>query len=338
MTALKAHEVARYLDRPDLGEGVFLAYGPDNGLVRETAQRLVFHLTGGDLSAVVVLDGGEIDTDPGRLLVEAGTQSLFGGRRVVRVRGAGKSAVTPLAELKDAPGGAAVVLEAGNLTPRDPLRAMVEGAKFGRALPCYPDTAESLQKVILETFAAAGIAVDPDVAPTLRDTLGNDREVTRRELEKLVLFAGSTRHLSREDVLALCADNAALAIDEIVLAAGSGDAARLSDALARAEAAAVSPQQVLFAAGSHFSQLRRWRIAVDAGRSARDVLESSRPRPHFSKKAALEQQLRIWGDTALAAASERLHQASTDSRRTHALANTHVGRALLAICQMAVSH
>ena len=37
MTALKAHEVARYVARPDLSEGVFLAYGPDGGLVRETA-------------------------------------------------------------------------------------------------------------------------------------------------------------------------------------------------------------------------------------------------------------------------------------------------------------
>ena len=34
MTALKAHEVARYLQRPDLTQGVILAYGPDTGLVR----------------------------------------------------------------------------------------------------------------------------------------------------------------------------------------------------------------------------------------------------------------------------------------------------------------
>jgi DNA polymerase-3 subunit delta len=39
MTALKAHEVERYLKKPDLDAGVFLAYGPDGGLVREAAQR-----------------------------------------------------------------------------------------------------------------------------------------------------------------------------------------------------------------------------------------------------------------------------------------------------------
>ncbi len=40
--------------------------------------------------------------------------SLFGDRRVIRVRGAGKSLVMPLTELRDDP-GAIIILEAGNL-------------------------------------------------------------------------------------------------------------------------------------------------------------------------------------------------------------------------------
>jgi DNA polymerase-3 subunit delta len=48
--------------------------------VRETAQRLVRHYAGGDSNSMglVTLDGSEIDSDPGRLLVEARTSSLFG--------------------------------------------------------------------------------------------------------------------------------------------------------------------------------------------------------------------------------------------------------------------
>ena len=50
---------------------------------------------------------------------------------------------------------------------------------------------------------------------TLRDILGNDREITRRELEKLELFAAESKRLTEGDVLTLCADNATLAIDDI---------------------------------------------------------------------------------------------------------------------------
>ena len=337
MSALKAHEVERFLKRPDLEAGVFLAYGPDAGLVREVGQRLVRHFAGGDASSMnlVTLDGSEVDSEPGRLLVEAKTSSLFGDRRVVRVRGAGKGAVMGVTELLDDAAGAAVILEAGNLTPRDPLRAAVEASRNGRALPCYPDTDETLVRLINEWLAEAGIAAEPDVAVTLRDSLGNDREITRRELEKLAFYAAGSGRLTREDVLTLCADNAALAIDEIMDATGTGHAARLDAALDRALAAALNLQQLVTMAIGHFSTLRRWRSEVDSGRSVRDVLDAARPKPHFSRRSALEQQVRAWSDNALAAALERLQLAAGDSRKRYGMSETVVRRALLAICMMA---
>ncbi len=340
MSALKAHEVARFLARPDLTEGIFLAYGPDTGLVRETAQKLIRSLTGDDpeSASLVVLDGGEVDADPSILAVEAKTISLFGGKRIVRVRGATKSLVMTLTELRDDPGGAAIVLEAGNLAPKDALRALVEAAKLGRALPCYPDNDETLTALIRETFNQQGIRVDADVIATLREILGNDREITRRELEKLSLYAASSKVLTREDVLLLCADNGALVIDAILDATGGGHAEKLELALNRALSSAVDPQRLLTMTTIHFANLRRWRVEVDAGKTPRAVLDGLRPKPHFSRAAALEQQLRLWTDSALATASDRILQTTADSRRRPALAETSLRRALLAICMMAASH
>jgi DNA polymerase-3 subunit delta len=339
MTALKAHEVERFVKRPDFDAGILLVYGPDTGLVRETAQRLIQHYTRADGNGgLVTLDGGDLDGDPGRLLVEARTSSLFGEKRVLRVRGPGKSVVTPLAELADDPSDAIVVLEAGNLPPRDPMRALVEGSRNGRALPCYADSDETIVRLINETFAAAGIRADPDVAATLRDQLGNDREVTRRELDKLTLYAAESKVLTRDDVLTLCADNASLVLDEIADAIGTGHPEKLDIALSRALAAAVNTQQVLSSVTQHFAQLRRWRTVVDAGTSPRDVLAGARPKPHFSRAASMEQQLRLWSDAALATALERLHQATADSRRNYGRAETVTRRACLGLAQMAAHH
>ena len=340
MTALKAHEVERFVKRPDLEAGIILVYGPDTGLVRETGQRLVRAFAGGDADGMglVTLDGNELDGDPGRLLVEARTASLFGERRIVRVRGAGKALTVPLAELADDPSGAIVILEAGNLAPRDALRALVEGTRNGRALPCYSDSDETLLRLITETLDAAGISAEPDVATTLRDQLGNDREVTRRELEKLVLFANENRVLTRADVLALCADNAALVLDEVVDALGSGHAEALDRALSRALSASVNPQQLLASVAQHLAQLRRWRTAVDAGALPGAVLDAARPKPHFSRRATLERQLRLWTDAALAQASDRLHQATGDTRKNYGQAELLTRRTLLALAQQAAHH
>lgn len=337
MVALKAHEVGRYLDRPDISEGVFLAYGPDAGLVRETGQRLARRFAGSDADQMnlVVLDAAELDADPSRLAVEARTTSLFGDKRVIRVRNAGKSLTTTLSEIAADPQGAVIVLEAGNLLPKDALRALVETAKMGRALPCYPDTDETIARLISDTFNKAGIAADADAQAAVRDSLGNDREVTRRELEKLVLFAESSKRLTREDVLTLCADNAALVLDEIADALGTGHAQALDTALERALANAVNAQQILVSALNHFATLRRWRTEVDAGKSPGAVLDSARPRPHFSRRAAMERQLRVWTDDALNAALDRLQTAVADSRKRYDLQETIVKRTLLAISMMA---
>lgn len=340
MTALKAHEVSRFLARPDLTEGIFLAYGPDGGLVRETAQRLIRFLSGDNPAEadVIVFDGPELDAEPGRLITEARSSSLFGGKRIIRVRSAGKSLVMPLTELREDPGGTAIVLEGGNLAPRDALRALVEAAKLGRALPCYPDTDETLTNLMRENFNLAGIRVDTDVIPTLRDILGNDREITRRELEKLTLYAARSKVLTRDDVLYLCADNGALAIDAILDATGGGHAEKLEMALNRALAAQVNPQQLLAMLSNHFGGLRRWRMEVDAGKAPRAVLDAAKPKPHFSRIGQLEQQLRLWSDAALGTAADRLLQATSDSRRKPALAETILRRTTLALCMMAATH
>ncbi|MFD1253922.1 DNA polymerase III subunit delta [Devosia equisanguinis] len=340
MTALKAHEVARFLARPDLGEGIFLAYGPDGGLVRETAQRLIRHLSGDDPASanVTIFDGPELAADPSLLVLEARSVSLFGGKRIIRVRNATKALVMPLTQLRDDPSGTAIVLEADNLPPRDALRALVEAAKLGRALPCYPDSDETLTALMRETFNQAGIRIDTDVVPTLREILGNDREITRRELEKLTLYAAKSKALAREDVLLLCADNGALAIDAILDATGGGHAEKLELALNRAIAANINSQQLLVMLSNHFANLRRWRTEVDAGKAPRAVLDGLKPKPHFSRSGALEQQLRLWTDTSLATAGERLLQATADSRRRPHLAETLLRRTALALCMLAATH
>ena len=134
----------------------------------------------------------------------------------------------------------------------------------------------------------------------------------------------------------LCADNAMLAIDEIIDAIGTGHAAEMETALGRALAAAVNPQQILSSVTQHFAQLRRWRTEVDAGKTPREIID--RGRVHFSRKSSMEQQLRLWTDDALAAASERFYQALTEARKTYDLQETVLRRALLAVCLQATSH
>ena len=68
------------------------------------------------------------------------------------------------------------------------------------------------------------------------------------------------------------------------------------------------------------------------------VLEGLKPKPHFSRLGALEQQLRLWTDASLAIANERLLNAVSDTRRRPQLADAVLRRTTLALCMMAATH
>src|ERR1700757_2853132 len=104
MVALRGKDIDAFLARPDPGRPIILLYGPDAGLVRERADALLKSAVDDpdDPFSMVKLDGDELSAEPSRLLDEALTVPLFGGRRAIRVRAGARrfeSAIDTLAEM-----------------------------------------------------------------------------------------------------------------------------------------------------------------------------------------------------------------------------------------------
>ena len=83
VVALRGKEIDAFLARPDPGRPIILLYGPDAGLVRERAEALLASAVDdpNDPFSLVKLDGDELSAEPSRLVDEAMTVPLFGGRR-----------------------------------------------------------------------------------------------------------------------------------------------------------------------------------------------------------------------------------------------------------------
>ncbi|MBZ0141191.1 MAG: DNA polymerase III subunit delta, partial [Pseudorhodoplanes sp.] len=83
MTALKTSEIDAFVARPDPARSVVLIYGPDAGLVGERAQAIVRASVDNidDPFSLVRLEGDDLSANPLRLVEEANTIPLFGGRR-----------------------------------------------------------------------------------------------------------------------------------------------------------------------------------------------------------------------------------------------------------------
>src|SRR5215475_5906970 len=241
MTVLKAGEIDAFLARPDPGRPITLIFGPDAGLVRERTDAIIRTAVDDpqDPFALARIDGDALAEEPSRLVEEAHTVPLFGGRRAVWVRAGGRNFVPAVEALIAAPPASdcRIVIEAGDLKRNAPLRTICERAAKVAAIPCYADGERDLARLIDDEMRAAGLSIAADARALLLSLIGGDRRASRNELRKLTLYARGQNRVEIDDVLAVVADASALALDAIVDAAFGGRTSEVETQLAKARIA-----------------------------------------------------------------------------------------------------
>jgi DNA polymerase-3 subunit delta len=336
MTAYKVNEVERFLARPKADEPVVLVYGPDAGLVRERVDALVKASVDdvNDPFAFVRIEPEDLSANPARLVEEAHTVPLFGGRRAVLVR-AGSRNIAPAVEpvIAQPSPDCRIIIEAGDLKKSSPLRALCEKAKVAAALPCYADNAAALVRLIDDELKAENLSIAPDARALLVSLIGGDRMTSRNEVRKLALYARGTGRVEHADVLAVVANASAAGADAALDAAFAGKPAEADLEFRKARADGSSPGAIMSAAQRHVATLHRIRLAVDGGDSAEFMM--TRNGIHFSRKDAVGEGLRLWSEPRLARAMQQLADAALDARRNAALGEAIAGRALLSVAMSA---
>ncbi|MFY9951747.1 DNA polymerase III subunit delta [Bradyrhizobium sp.] len=334
MVALRGKDIDAFLARPDPGRPIILLYGPDAGLVRERADALLASAVDdpNDPFSLVKLDGDELSAEPSRLVDEAMTVPLFGGRRAIRVRAGSRSFAGGVDTLADLPlKDCRIVIEAGELRPESPLRKACERAKTAVAIACYPDGDRELSKLIDDELRIANLHIAPDARATLMALLGGDRQASRNELRKLTLYAHGSGEVTLDDVMAVVADASELKLDPIVDGAFAGKPDLVESEFAKAMVAGTYPGVIISAAQRQAAWLHKSALAVAEGTPVPTLLEGGFPRLHFSRKSAVETALRNLTAARLALIIDLLAAAALDMRKQPAIAAAIAQRALLSI-------
>jgi DNA polymerase-3 subunit delta len=334
MVALRGKDIDAYLARPDPGRPIILLYGPDAGLVRERAEALLASAVDDpkDPFSLVRLDGDELAAEPSRLVEEAMTIPLFGGRRAIRVRAGSRSFAGGIDALADSPiRDCRIVIEAGELRPESPLRKACERAKTAVAIACYPDGERDLARLIDDELRLSDLRIAPEARAALTALLGGDRQASRNELRKLALYAHGEAEVTLEDVEAVVADASELKIDPIVDGAFAGKPELVETEFAKAMAAGTYPGMIIAAAQRQAAWLHKSALAIAEGNAVATLLDSGFPRLHFSRKGPVETALRQFSAARLASIIEQLAVAALEMRKQAPLAAAIAQRTLLSI-------
>ena len=203
-----------------------LVYGPDAGHVSEPVKTLV----GGavddpkDPFSITEADIKIIKEDPAFVVDTALAFSMTGKRKLIRIRNA-TDIVVPIIEtiLQLEKIEANIILDAGNLDKRSKLRSLFDNDKKLGSLACFGDQESSLRDLINKIFKGSDIYAEEGVLDYLLAHLGNDRQHTVNELNKLALMVGPGGRLSLEETIDSIGDAGLVTLEDIAFLTGSGN-------------------------------------------------------------------------------------------------------------------
>lgn len=335
MATIKAHEADRALARPDPAWRLFLFYGPDAGLISERAAALARASVDDpqDAFQLIRMDGDEVASDPLKLVDEANTIGLFGGRRAIRVSPTSRPLVAAVEPLLATPSqDAVVIVEAGDLQKANPLRSICERARSALAVPCYGDAARDLGTIIDDMTRQAGKTIDRSTRDLLTSLLGGDRRTSRQEIDKLILYAGGDAALTMAHVEAVVGDTAQREQAGVVDAVFAGRLPNLDLALTKLAGEGLDHGVLLGAVLRHTLALLKAKLAIEGGKPPREAVGAMRlPYPRI---ATAEAALNAWPAAKLRDAVTILGTAMLAVRRDGDMGKPIAARALWTLSRM----
>ena len=334
MTAVKAADVDRFIAKPNPAQSIMLVFGPDAGLVRERVDALVRASVDdpSDPFALARIEGDELAGNPARLVEEAHTVPLFGGRRAVLVKAGTRNIAAAVEMVVASPSSECrIIIEAGDLRKNAPLRALCEKVKVAAALPCYADNERTLAQLIDEELQAEKLGIEPDARAALLGLLGGDRLASRNEIRKLVLYAKGQKNIDLNDVMAVVADASEMALDGVIDAAFAGRTADADSEFSKARASGSSPAAIISAAIRQVANLHKMELAIEGGDSIEFAMKRAAPPVHFSRERQVSEALHAWSPLRLLRAMEQLAEASLEMRRNAPIAEAIAQRTLLSL-------
>ncbi|NOZ42399.1 MAG: DNA polymerase III subunit delta [Alphaproteobacteria bacterium] len=335
---LNKNDITAQIRQLSPGYRAVLIYGRDEGLVRERAQKIARQVVADlrDAFLVANIDPDRLKAAPYLLADEAAAISMIGGRRIIRVDGAGDMVTGAAKAFLDNPvGDGLVIITAGGLRTTSSLVKLFAAARNAAVLPCYEDDQASLQNLVFEVMADHNLKVDPAAVGYLLDNLGGDRMISRGELEKLALYMGREHTVTVADARACIGDSGSLTLDMIATATTGGDLKLLDDTLFKAFNRGDSAIPILRNVARRLQKLHLVRGSIDRGISAETAVRTVVYSPYSPEKKSLMGQLGRWSTAKLANALEVVMEAEADCKTTGLPAQAICARACLRIANAA---
>ncbi|MCM2562539.1 DNA polymerase III subunit delta [Lutimaribacter sp. EGI FJ00015] len=299
---LSGRDASRYFAKPKPDSTGLLIFGADAMRVAMKRQEVITSLIGprGDEEMRLArIPASDLRKDPAMLGDAIKAQGFFPGPRVAFVEEATDGlANTIKAALADwAPGDAQVIVTAGQLNAKSPLRQLFEKHPNAYAAGIYdnPPTRDEIESELTR----AGLRNFDGHAMTDLTALAQELDPGdfRQTLEKLALYKlGDDTQVTSDDIAACAPASTEADIDDILNIVAEGRAQEIGPVMARLDAQGMQPVALCIGATRHFRTL--FAAASDPGGAAQGIARM-RPPIFGPRRDRMLRQAQGWGAAKL---------------------------------------
>ena len=314
-----------------------LIFGPDFGVVQEISEKVVSFVVSDvkDDFRVSKITHSKIKEIPSILIDEGNAPALFGGRKLIWLKDGDNSVLeavqTYFEQIKS---DSFLLITAGNLTKNSGLRSFCEAQTDILAVACYADNERDVAGFIRETLNENHIQITMPALSLLVERLGENRAVTKKELEKLVTYLGNLSTVDVKDVLAVVTDTQNSSLDLFCHAVATGNHKSAEKAYNLLLENGENPVSVVRVLYNYFNKLLHASEEMEKHGVAEALKKIMKP-GQFGLKDSFEKQIRIWKKSFVIKVLNLLLDTEKQIKSTGMPAEIIMGRTLLQITSVA---
>lgn len=335
----KQPQLDNYLKKSSSEIKAFLLFGTNEGLISEICKKLALTVTPNlnDPFSAVNLSWDEVKSDTGKLSSEYNAISLMGDRRVIILRDADNELVKTLKEiLPDSKSDTLLIICGGaNLNNKSSLVSFANTSDFMASFACYEDREETLSASTRALLIEKGITYTPDAFKLLCSRLSSDRKFNTNEIEKLITYVGTKKHIEPNDVIEVVFDQSSSGTDDLCFFTFSSQKPEALKSLKHLLQEGTEPVQIIRALMYHTNTLLSGKALTENGEPAAKAIEKVLPKRLFHRYKAGSKQIEMWSKDRLFDVMELLYKAERSCKTTHIPTDEYVTYTILTLLSAA---
>lgn len=303
----KPYQIDALIPRLQKEFAAALVFGTDAAGIQDIAKKIqkIIIPKAGDFS-IVSLTPADLKNAPHRVLEEANTPDLMGGRRFIWLKEATATHADIMSDfIQKRQTDAFLLMTTDNLTKSAALRAESEADPNILVIACYPPETMDLKRIIQNFAQESGFELSSDAIDYLIQNTDNNTLILKNELNKIALWNKDKKRITL-DLIQCLVGSGTVNTDTLVQAVANRQTERTISALNALLLQGENPVTLIRMIARYFSNLLKGVDRLNSGENPTDVAKKILKPAQFRLEESVISQLHSWSKSALSGAHHSL--------------------------------